>query len=94
MPRVLGMSVTCSGDELWECISRGHQSGSFPVPLEGDFPRGSSGCGIQQHRGIPGMPLAPSFALSAGLPWLSCDTIKPQQGQGAGTDFWADLGAV
>lgn len=39
------------------------QSGSLPVPLEGDFQPGSSSCGIQQHRGIPGGPLAPSFAL-------------------------------
>lgn len=38
------------------------------------------------------MPLAPSFAVSAGLPWMSCDSIKPKGGQGAGTDFGLILG--
>lgn len=92
MPRALGMSVTCSGDELWECISRECHSGSLPVPLESDFPPGSSGCGVQQHWSIPGMPLAPPFALSAGLPWLSCDSIKPRPG--SWDTFGTDFGAV
>lgn len=47
-----GMSAACSGDELWQCISRQCPSGSFPVPLEGDFPPGSSSCEFSST-GVP-----------------------------------------